>query len=188
LARPKSEDRKKAILAATVEIIAAQGLGAPTLEIAKRAKVPHGSVFTYFDTKTDLFNALYRELKTELVATVMASMPVRGRVRVQLYHLWVTWTHWGATHPAKRRALAHLSVSDQVTDASRRAAYEAAEFPMALIRRASAKGALCDAPLQFVGALFEVAAATTMDFMTRNSARADELCESGFEAVWRALT
>jgi AcrR family transcriptional regulator len=175
-------------LAATVEIIAEQGLGAPTLEIAKRARVPHGSVFTYFDTKTDLFNALYLELKTELVATVMASMPVRGRVRVQLQHLWVSWTHWGVTNPAKRRALAHLSVSDQVTDASRRAAYEAAEFPMALIRRASSKGALRDAPLQFVGALFEVAATTTMDFVTRNSARADELCKSGFEAVWRALT
>lgn len=187
MARPKSEDRRNAILSAAAEIIAIQGLGAPTAEIAQKANVPHGSIFTYFDSKSDLFNALYRELKTELTTAVMASMPARKSTHAQLFHLWANWTHWGVSNPAKRRALAQLSVSDQVTDASRQAAYEAAEFPLALIQRASATGVLRDAPLGYVGALVEAAATTTMDFMTREPARSEELCKSGFEAIWRAL-
>jgi AcrR family transcriptional regulator len=160
----------------------------PTAEIAERAGVLDGSVFTYFDTKRDLLNALYCDLKAELTATVMASMPIRDKVQVQLYHLWVTWTHWGVSNPAKRHALEQLSVSDRITEASRKAAYEAAEFPLKLIQQASRKGALRDAPLQYIGALVEVAVTTTMDFMVRDPARADGLCKSGFEAMWRALT
>jgi hypothetical protein len=47
---------------------------------------------------------------------------------------------------------------------------------------------LRDAPLRYVGALVDALATTTMDFMIRNPAEADEFSESGFEAVWRLLT
>jgi AcrR family transcriptional regulator len=169
-----------------MELVAEQGLGAATAEIAKRAGVPNGSVFTYFDTKTALFNALYLELKAELTDTVSA-VPAQDDTRTQLHHLWVSWTHWGASNPAKRRVLAQLSVSDQITELSRKAAYAAARPSLALIQRTSANGALRDAPLQYVGALVETLVATTTDFMIGDPARADEICEFGFEAVWRAL-
>ncbi|WP_175425821.1 TetR/AcrR family transcriptional regulator [Trinickia violacea] len=38
--------------------------------IAKEAGVPNGSLFTYFPTKVELFNALYIEIKEELISTV----------------------------------------------------------------------------------------------------------------------
>lgn len=188
MARPKSEDRRNAILAATVGIVAEQGLGAPTAEIASRARVPHGSVFTYFETKVELLNVLYLELTTELTNTVMAAMPAGADTRAQLLHLWMRWTDWGASNPSKRRVQALLNVSDQVTEVNRNAAYEYADPVFELIQRASASGVLRDAPVRYVGALVDALATTTMDFMIRNPAEAEEFRKSGFEAAWRLLT
>ena len=187
MARPLSEDRRNAILAATAELVAEQGLGAATAEIARKAGVPHGSVFTYFATKTDLLNALYLALKTELTEEVLREMPTGDDTFARAHHLWVTWTHWGMRHPIKRRALAQLGVSDQISQASRKASYEDAAAAVSLIRDASARGALKDAPSPYVGALVEAMATTTMDFMIGNPAQAEALCEHGFEALWRAL-
>ena len=63
MARPKSEDKRDALMAAATRVIAAQGLSAPTAVIAREAGVSNGSLFTYFETKADLFNQLYLELK-----------------------------------------------------------------------------------------------------------------------------
>ena len=60
MAAPKSQDKRNAIMEAATRVIAAQGLGAPTMKIAEEA---NGSLFTYFDSKTELFNPLYLELK-----------------------------------------------------------------------------------------------------------------------------
>lgn len=188
MARPLSEDRRQAILTAATELVARQGLAAPTAEIAKQAGVPHGSVFTYFDTKAALLNALYLDLKTEISDAILAEMPAGDDLRASLRHLWVTWTHWGAANPSKRRAVAQLTVSDEITDLSRRAAEAAAEPALELIQRVSAAGALRETPPRYAAALVETMAATTMDFMIRDPAEAELLCEAGFEALWQALS
>jgi AcrR family transcriptional regulator len=53
---------------AATRVIVAQGLSAPTAGIAREAGVGNGSFFTYFDTKVDLFNQLYLELKTDVAS------------------------------------------------------------------------------------------------------------------------
>lgn len=58
MARPKSDEKRNAILEAATRVIVAQGLSAPTAGIAKEADIANGSLFTYFETKADLFNHL----------------------------------------------------------------------------------------------------------------------------------
>ena len=65
--RPRSDEKRSAILEAATRIIVTQGLSAPTMGIAKEAGVANGSLFTYFETKPDLFNHPYLELKAEMV-------------------------------------------------------------------------------------------------------------------------
>jgi AcrR family transcriptional regulator len=64
--RPRSDEKRSAILEATTRIIVMQDLSAPTAGIAKEAGVANGSLFTYFETKADLFNQLYLELKSRV--------------------------------------------------------------------------------------------------------------------------
>lgn len=187
MARPLSEDRRNAILNAATVLIAEQGLGASTADIAKRAGISNGSLFTYFGSKVDLVNALYLELKTELTDLVLVDMP-QGDTKARLHHVWSVWTRWGVDNPVKRRTLAQLSVSDQVSDISRQATLKMAQPTIDMIADASAKGALSQAPSAYVGALVEASVYTTMDHMIARPDQADSLSEAGFEAVWRMLT
>jgi len=187
MARPLNEHKRAAILAAATQLVAEQGLGAATAQIAKAAGVPHGSVFTYFGTKAELLNALYLELKTELTGIVLEALPSGGDLRAQLRHIWESWTHWGVATPSKRRALAQLGVSDQVGALTRKAGYEAAQPALDIIWRISAEGSLRNAPRPYVAALVEAMATTTMDAMSDDPEHAASICADGFEALWRLL-
>ncbi|HUD57658.1 MAG TPA: TetR/AcrR family transcriptional regulator [Terracidiphilus sp.] len=79
--RPKSDDKRSAILAAATRIIVTQGLSVPTRGIAKEAGVANGSLFTYFENKPDLFNQLYLEPKAEMAAAAMKDLPKDAELR-----------------------------------------------------------------------------------------------------------
>jgi AcrR family transcriptional regulator len=70
--RPKSDDKRDAILTAAASIFAEGGLSAPTSAISKSAGVAEGTLFMYFPTKNDLLNALYRQIKLELAEVLMS--------------------------------------------------------------------------------------------------------------------
>src|ERR1700683_5100480 len=125
MARPKSEDKRDAIMAAAIRVIAAQGLSAPTAVIAREAGVSNGSLFTYFETKSELLNQLYIELKTEMAAVALKGLPSKSDARSQLLHMWHHWLHWAVSCPEKRRALARLSESGDITPQSRLATHQA---------------------------------------------------------------
>jgi AcrR family transcriptional regulator len=187
MARPRSEQRQNSILAAAIELIAEQGLGASTADIARRAGVPHGSIFTYFETKAALLNAAYVELKTDLSETILRNMPAGAGPRAQLEHLWLSWIDWGLQSPHKRRALAQLGVSDQIDADSRSRAAEVAAPATAVVYRVSDQGALGAAPPAYVGALVETLIGTTIDYLIAARGDAKSVRSVGFEALWRSL-
>src|ERR1700730_3409264 len=121
VARPKSDDKRNAIMAAATRVIVTQGLSAPTAVIAREAGVANGSLFTYFETKADLFNQLYLELKTGMATAALEGLPVGAEPREQLFHIWSNWMGWAVANPEKRRALAQLGVSEEITPATRAA-------------------------------------------------------------------
>lgn len=174
-------------MAAAIRIIAAQGLGAATATIARAAGVSNGSLFTYFETKADLMNQLYIELKAEMAAAAVGGLPRDGDIRRQVLHMWSHWLRWATSYPEKRRTLAHLEVSDDITAESRRTASDALTGVATLLERSRAHGPMRHAPLAFVVALMSALADATGDFMIRDSANADAHCMAGFDAMWRML-
>ena len=109
MARPKSEDKRSAILDAATRLFAERGLAAaPTSEISKRAGVAEGTLFTYFETKDDLINSLYREIKLELADAMMSDFPRKKNVRTRLWHVWDRYVNWGIANPKQRKVLAQL--------------------------------------------------------------------------------
>jgi AcrR family transcriptional regulator len=188
MARPKSDDRRNAIMAAAIRVIAAQGLSAATATIAQEAGVSNGSLFTYFDTKADLLNQLYLELKTEMAATALSGLPAeKSDVRKQMFHLWSHWLRWAASYPEKRRALAHLTISDDITPASRQAGHQAMAGSAKLLERSRENGPMRDVPLGFIVALMNGMSEATIDFMINDPAHADKHCQSAFDALWRMI-
>ncbi len=187
MARPRSDDRRGAITSAAVRVIASQGLGAATAMIAKEAGVSNGSLFTYFETKADLLNRLYMELKTEMAAAALNDLPTESGTREQMLHMWTQWLRWATACPERRRALAHLDVSDEITPASRQAASQAMSGIARLLERSREHGPMRDAPLGLVVGLMSALADATIDFMIRDPANADQHSRAVFDALWRIV-
>src|SRR5258708_35772836 len=107
------------MLDAANRIFAEHGLtAAPTSEISRKAGVAEGTLFTYFKTKDDLINALYREIKSELADAMMSGFPRKKSVRTRLQHVWDGYVNWGVTNPEQRKALAQLQVSGMLSKES----------------------------------------------------------------------
>jgi AcrR family transcriptional regulator len=187
MSRPKSDDKRNAIMDAAVRVIVKEGLGAPTAMIAREAGVANGTLFTYFETKADLFNVLYLELKEGMGTAALEGWSAKAKLRDQLFHLWSNWTRWAVESPEKRRALAQLGVSEDITPATRTAGHRTMAPIAQILEQARAKGPLRDAPMAFVLTLMNSMAEATMDFMVSDPGRADKHSHAGFEALWRVV-
>ncbi len=174
-------------MAAATRVIAAQGLGAPTATMAREAGVSNGSLFTYFDTKADLLNQLYVELKAEMGAAALEGLTTESDIRAQALHMWSHWLRWATSCPEKRRTLALLDLADEITAESHQTARDAFAGIRQLLERSRENGPLRDAPLGFVVALMSALAEATIDFMIREPADADNHSIVAFEALWRMV-
>jgi AcrR family transcriptional regulator len=187
MARPKSKDKRDALMAAATRVIAAQGLSAPTAVIAREAGISNGSLFTYFETKADLFDQLYLELKTGMATASLAGLPAEAPLREQFSRMWSNWMRWATSNPDHRRALALLDVSDDIALQTRAASHQAMAEVAGMLERARARGPMRDAPMGFVVAMANSLAEATMDFMVNDPAHAGEHCRAGFDALCRML-
>ncbi|RYX81685.1 TetR/AcrR family transcriptional regulator [bacterium] len=187
MARPKSEDKRIALLEAAVRVFVAHGLGAPTALISKEAGVANGTLFTYFDTKGELVQQLYRELKLEMASALLRGLLEEKGLRERFFHVWSNWMHWAMSNPDKLRVLALLAVSEDVTPELR---VEVGKFMWkveVLLEQSRANGPLRDAPIAFVGEILTSLANATMGFMASDPENAEQHCKTGFEALWRVI-
>jgi AcrR family transcriptional regulator len=187
MARPRSQDKRNAILEAATRVIGTQGLSAPTATIAKEAGVSNGSLFAYFETKADLLNWLYISLKAEMAAVALDGLPTESDIRTQMFHMWTRLLNWATSCPEKRRTLAHLSVSDDVTSESREKAIHEIAGVIQLLEQARESGPMRDLPLAFVVILMTALADATIDYMIRDTASADNHCMAAFDGFWRMI-
>ena len=189
MARPKSEDKRNAILDAATRVFAERGLtAAPTSEISKQAGVAEGTLFTYFKTKDDLINALYRAIKFELADAMMSGFPRKKSVRARLRHVWDGYVNWGRTNPEQRRVLAQLQVSGMLLKES----IEAGSAPFVemqnMIRDAIEQHILRpDVPIELISKMMTASAEATMELIQLKPSLANAYRNGGFEIYWAGI-
>jgi len=189
VARPKSEDKRNAILDAATRVFAERGLtAAPTSEISKQAGVAEGTLFTYFKTKDDLINALYREIKLELADAMMSDFPRKKSVRARLRHVWDSYVNWGVTNPEQRTVLAQLQVSGMLSKES----LEAGGAPFVEIQNMTQDAIeqhilRTDLPIELISKVLGALAEATMDLIVLKPAMANRYRNGGFEIYWAGI-
>jgi AcrR family transcriptional regulator len=188
MARPKSEDKRNAILAAAAEVIAERGLGAPTSAISSAAGVAEGTLFTYFKTKDELVNALYREIKLDLADAMMTDFPRRSSIRNRMQHVWNSYVDWGVANPLQQKALQQITVWGGLTEESKLAGIAPFHEIETTAQSAVEQHIFVDRPLPFIAAAMSALADTTMEFMRRDPQQAERYRGDGFEMLWAAGT
>ncbi|AMM13916.1 TetR family transcriptional regulator [Burkholderia sp. PAMC 28687] len=187
MARPKSDDKRNALLLAAEQVFAERGLAAPTSAISKQAGVAEGTLFTYFRTKDELVNALYRSIKLELADALMAQFPRRGPVRHRLEYLWNAFVDWGVANPQRLNVLDQLSVADIVTEESKAVGYEPFAEIEALALHSIKTEILQAYPCEFIAANMKALAETTMGFMNAYPDEAGRYRQIGFDVFWNGV-
>ena len=188
MAKPKSEDKRNAILSAATQVFAERGLGAPTAAITSAAGIAEGSLFTYFKTKDELINALYRELKLELADAMMSSFPRKQSVRHRLEHVWNGYVQWGIANPDQQKVLRQIQVWSGLTQESKQAGSAPFNEMQRMTEDAVTQRIYKDIPQTLIGAALVAIAEMTMDFMAREPESAEMYRTAGFEMLWAAIT
>ncbi|CAH2749869.1 HTH-type transcriptional repressor Bm3R1, partial [Klebsiella pneumoniae] len=128
VARPKSEDKKQALLEAATAAFAQSGIAASTSAIARSAGVAEGTLFRYFATKDELLNELYLAIKLRLVRTMIAGLdPDEKRPKENARNIWNSYIDWGVRNPMEHKAIRRMALSERITDETRRQVKES--FP-----------------------------------------------------------
>lgn len=186
MSRPKSDDKRKAILEAAMDLFAARGIGqAPTSAISAAAGVAEGTLFTYFKTKDELLNELYRELRKELDRE-LADYPFRADAQTRLRFVWDRYLNLAMKYPKRLKVLQQLRVSGRL--------FKDSETPtMALMeilhstKEAAELGGFKHASAEFLVLLFRAQAEATVEFINAHRDLEAESREIGFRMIWRGL-
>ena len=113
LARPLRADaaRNRArVLEVAYETFAAEGLGVPIDEIARRAAVGAGTVYRHFPTKEDLYRAVIEDRINQIVDDGRALLADADPGEALFTFLRSMVLQWGATDRGLAEALAGLGI------------------------------------------------------------------------------
>jgi AcrR family transcriptional regulator len=187
MARPRDEDKRRAILDAALRVFAEHGIaGTPTRAISKAAGVAEGSLFTYFKTKDELLNDLYLELRQEF-SRHLPDFPHAEDTRDRLRYMWNKYLELGAEHPARLKVLAQLRVSGKLFRENETPPLALVEI-IRIAREVSAGTELEKVPTEYLVLMVRAQLEITVEFINAHPEAAEACRELGFQMLWRGLT
>jgi len=187
MARPLSEAKRDAILAAAGTLVAAQGVGASTAQIARAAKVAEGTVFTYFETKDALLNALFVRLEMRLAAAIGDDFPADADAHDQLQHVWNALVAWGAAHPVDRMALRQLKVSERISAPTRAHCEGLFGGMLQSLETNLARHIDADRLPFYLGRVLVSLLETTLEAMAAQPDQRQALQQAAFDLFWKGI-
>jgi AcrR family transcriptional regulator len=187
MARPKSEDKRTAILEAAVRVFAERGLAAATSAISSAAGIAEGTLFTYFTTKDELVNAVYRELKAELAIAMMSGFPSDKSVRLRLLHIWSRYVTWGVENSQRQRVLRQVEIWHGLTKESKKAGSAPFEEIETMMEEAVRERIVQDLPRKFMETTMSALAETVMELIRQDRKQARVYQKAGFEMLWSGI-
>jgi len=87
--RPRTGGKREEILDAALRLFTDRGYHGTTIpEIAAKAGVATGTIYSHFLGKEHVVNVLYRRTKQRMIDQVLSGLPGPGTVRYQFHQLW----------------------------------------------------------------------------------------------------
>ncbi|RYD21844.1 MAG: TetR/AcrR family transcriptional regulator [Verrucomicrobiaceae bacterium] len=187
MARPLSEEKRIALLAAATAAVASSGVSASTYRIAKDAGVAEGTLFRYFPTKDALYERLYLDLKEDLVNYLVDGLPAEAGIESKFRHLWDRYIEWGLRAPEKQRALRQLEAFQAIADTDPRLDNDMARSLQEVVREGFKSGVLKDQPVMFLWGLIQGIAGVVFENASRDRGKVKRWKALGWDALWGAV-
>ena len=187
MARPRSDDKRKAILDAALRVFAERGItSAPTSAISRAAGVAEGSLFTYFATKDELMHELYLDLRQEF-SRQLTDFPHGKDARTRMRYIWDKYLDLGAAHPEQLTVLSQLRATGKLFKENETPAIGFHEVLKVAVEAVQGSE-LRNAPPEYLVLLLRAQAEMTMEFIAAHPESAAVCRELGFQMLWQGLT
>lgn len=184
MARPKSEEKRIALLESAAHVLAEHGIAAaPTSQIAKRAGVAEGTLFRYFENKDVLFNALYFHIKNGMCEELNKRYIPTDDFERRFRSLWNAYIDWGLHNPVQNKAVNQLSVSSVITEETKQKSFEL--FPDTDVVDGFANNSVFAGNVEFANTVFTAVADATMEYASRCPDEGESCKRMGFAALWK---
>ena len=183
--RERSSEKRQALLRAAVAEIAKSGTETSTARIARKAGLAESTLFTYFPSKSALFNALYIELKDKVYQVLNGEFPEDAVLHVRARHIWAGTLAWGVKFPKERKASLHLHLSNIITAATRAHTDAQSVEVRKTMAELSTQGIFRELPASFAATAMGAMQDAVLDEIARNRKDQAILIAKGFEAFWR---
>lgn len=187
MSRPRSDEKRRAILDAALRVFAERGIAhAPTGAISKAAGVAEGTLFTYFASKDELMAELYQELRQEF-SRRLEGFPHEADTRTRLRYIWDKYLDVGVAHPERLKVMTQLRASGTLYKENEKPAFAFVEVLRGTHEATEGNG-LQDAPPEYLVLLMRAQAEITMEFIQAHPESMEMCRELGFKMLWNGLT
>lgn len=183
--REKSSEKRQAFLRAAVAELAKSGTETSTARIARKAGLAESTLFTYFPSKTALFNVLYIELKDKVYEVLNGDFPTNADLYARARHIWTGTLAWGVKFPNERKASLHLHLSNGITAATRAHTDAQSVEVRKTMAELSTQGVFRELPASFSAAAMGAMQDAVLEEIARDRKNQATLITKGFEAFWR---
>jgi AcrR family transcriptional regulator len=160
-------------------------LSAPTSAISKAAGVAEGTLFTYFKSKDDLINQLYRHLRTRF-DNALVDYPHQADARTRLRYVWDRYTDRHLAQPELLTVLVQLRSSGRLFRENEAPTVAIMEM-LSVTREVVQGGKFQNAPLELMVLMVRGQCETTVGYIQAHPEEEAISRELGFEVIWNGL-
>ncbi|VBB04970.1 tetr bacterial regulatory protein hth signature [Lucifera butyrica] len=185
----KIQDKKAAVLQATLELISEQGFHAtPMSQIAQKANIGVGTIYRYFPSKEDLINSLYIQVKSRLAQFVFKNYSENMPVRRSFIILLRSIVDYFIENPKEFLFMEQYANSPMITVATRQEGLRMFEPASKLFIRAKEETLLKDLPMEMINTLAFGATKALVNLYLFSEVKPDSATlDKGVEAVWDTI-
>lgn len=185
-------DKEKQLIEAAIDLFAKEGFwNTPTSRIAKHAGVATGTLFNYFASKDVLIDAVYTQIKQEMIQHIMAGYPENGGIKARVEHVWFRFIDWGVHFPVRYGLLEQLKLSNLVSAEAQQTQEAELSFAYAMIEQGIQDGLFVAIAPMYLGMIYYAQLETAVHYATQHNLTDMALTRhitQGFEILWKGIT
>ncbi len=146
-------DKREKILAAALELFVEKGLQAtPMSAVARRAGTGMGTIYHHFESKEELVNAIFLDIKTKEYHYIFHDLDDDRPIRTQFEHIYERLIRFFFSHPAAFRFIDQYAASPVIQEPVRREGYARFDRLFATLRRGQEQRIVKEAPVEQLNA------------------------------------
>ncbi len=183
------EDKRTAILKATLNLISEHGFHAtPMSLIAQEAGVGAGTIYRYFDSKETMIDELFLQLKADFCRQMMVGVGEGDQTREVFRKVWLNIFSYCIHNPAEMVFMEHYHNSPFLTPEVETQMQQMLAPLVKVFKTAISRGEVKDIPFEMLTAfIYDVTVAHAKRHISGVMPMDDSRIETALQACWDAI-